>query len=74
VRWVVAGANAPLHVSCNGRPLPTTTASGPFREVPVDVATLRTETLLTFEAEGWESTVVGTASVLLETALLSAPE
>jgi hypothetical protein len=66
VRWVVAGANAALRVRCNGRTLPPTGGSGPFREVEVSVASLDSATVVEFEAEGWESTVVGTASVLLE--------
>lgn len=65
VRWVVAGANAELRVRCNGRLLPPAHGSGPFREVAVKPGWLRERNEVVFEAEGWESTTVGTASVLL---------
>lgn len=66
VRWVIAGANATLKLQCNGHPLSPAPATGPFRDLPVGKDLLRPDTVLEFDAEGWESTVVGTASVWLE--------
>lgn len=67
VRWVIAGANAPLRVRCDGVALEADVTAGPFREAPVDLLALGPEAVIEFNADGWESTLIGTASILLET-------
>ena len=74
VRWVLAGANAELRVRWNGRPLAPVHGSGPFREVAVEPEWLCERNEVVFESEGWESTVIGTASALLSIAPEQTPE
>lgn len=74
VRWVLAGANAELRVRWNGRPLAPVHGSGPFREIAVEPEWLCERNEVVFESEGWESTVIGTASALLSIAPEQTPE
>jgi hypothetical protein len=67
VRWVIAGADAPLRVRCGALNLAVPDGHGPFREVEVPLTALGDVTELGFQQSGWESTVVGAASIILET-------
>jgi len=55
-----------MTVLLNGTEMPPSPYRGPVREVEVPVAILRETNRIAFRMRGWESTVIGTAAVVVE--------